>query len=176
MDSVILRNGRNDYLYKVLESWISMELLRKNHQSIKNKSDNVSHVSFPKINFKLIYRASKHGFASSEFHRLCDHKMNTLCLISANDSIFGGYTRIPWESCNDGRAVDQICVNSKSANAFSFFLECNSDVWKQKHSLSKIRHRTRRTRAIVCTITWTTDRCLPIAPALTTMAICVRIF
>eukprot|EP01084_Bolivina_argentea_P065673 119714_1 len=134
IDSVILCND-NDYLYKVLESWMSMELLRQNTKITNNKNKKI--VDFPKLYFKLIFRASKHGFSSATFHRLCDHKQNTVCVIHANDTIFGGYTRIPWEANYTGRAVDQINSNTKSNNSFSFFLKSNSDVWKKKYNLYK---------------------------------------
>ena len=132
IDSVILSRDDCNF-YDTLESWISFELLRETNSNNNNNKC----VSFPKLRFDLLYRASKHGFSSSAFHRHCDHKKNTLCIIRANDTIFGGYTSIPWESCNDGRAVDQININTKSQKSFTFFLQCNSDIWKEKYKLNK---------------------------------------
>ena len=47
------------------------------------------------------------------------------------------HSSIPWEATNDGRAVDQINRNTKSSNSFTFFLECNSDIWREKFNLFK---------------------------------------
>ena len=51
-----------------------------------------------KEKFKLIYRASKDGFKSSDFHSKCDNKTNTLTIIKVkgNSNIFGGYTTCTW--------------------------------------------------------------------------------
>ena len=50
--------------------------------------------------WKLIYRASEHGYTAKSFHEYCDHKYPTLVIIkSDNDCIFGGYTTQTW-SCN----------------------------------------------------------------------------
>ena len=50
----------------------------------------------------LIYRASRDGFLSKNFHEKCDHKGPTVVLYkNANRYIFGGYASIPWTS--DGK-------------------------------------------------------------------------
>jgi hypothetical protein len=47
--------------------------------------------------WKLIYKASVHGFSAKDFHRHCDNHSNTLTIIkTANNSIFGGYTTLNW--------------------------------------------------------------------------------
>ena len=47
--------------------------------------------------WKLIYRASEHGYTVSSFHECCDNKGPTLIVIK-NDGgwIFGGYTTQSW--------------------------------------------------------------------------------
>lgn len=58
--------------------------------------------------WSLIYKASRDGFSASDFHRLCDDQGTTLTLIQTrhrfqtkkHDTIFGGYTTIPWSSRN----------------------------------------------------------------------------
>jgi hypothetical protein len=48
---------------------------------------------------KLLWRGSRDGFRSEDFHRRCDGHANTLTLISdQNGNVFGGFTPIPWES------------------------------------------------------------------------------
>ncbi len=52
----------------------------------------------------LIYKATRDGFESADFHRYCNNRGATLTLIKTrhlfhiknNCSIFGGYTTIPW--------------------------------------------------------------------------------
>ena len=47
--------------------------------------------------WNLIYRASKDGFESTNFHSKCDGKPNTLIIIKSNNgNVFGGYTEQTW--------------------------------------------------------------------------------
>ena len=49
--------------------------------------------------WKLIYRASKHGYTAKSFHEHCDNVTPTLVIIkSDNDCIFGGYTTQSWKA------------------------------------------------------------------------------
>jgi hypothetical protein len=56
--------------------------------------------------WSLIYKATRDGFGSGDFHRLCNNRGATLTLIQTRnrlymknwDSIIGGYTTIPWSS------------------------------------------------------------------------------
>ncbi len=50
--------------------------------------------------FKLIYRASDHGFKSTDFHNHCDGIYKTLSIVKVKDSpfIFGGFTSVSWDS------------------------------------------------------------------------------
>ncbi len=85
----------------------------------------------PRKRFKLLFRASRDGFSSSEFHRRCDHKGPTVTIVEANDSVFGAFTNIPWD--HDGRASDQIQMG-KHSSTFAFFIKCNSQIWKKRLS------------------------------------------
>jgi hypothetical protein len=51
--------------------------------------------------FKLIYRATKDGFAAKDFHKRCDNISKTLTIIKVKDkpNIFGGFTELSWDSC-----------------------------------------------------------------------------
>lgn len=54
--------------------------------------------------WSLIYRASTDGFYASDFHRMCDHKANTLIVIkSTSECIFGGYTEKSWHGNNENK-------------------------------------------------------------------------
>lgn len=47
--------------------------------------------------WKLIYKASVHGFSAKDFHRHCDNHSNTLVIIkTTNNSVFGGFTSLNW--------------------------------------------------------------------------------
>jgi hypothetical protein len=49
--------------------------------------------------FSLLWRGSRDGFGSSEFHRRCDGHANTLTVIlDTKGNIFGGFTPLKWES------------------------------------------------------------------------------
>jgi hypothetical protein len=49
--------------------------------------------------FELLYRGTRDGFQSSDFHRLCNGHSPTLTVILSTDgSIFGGYTPVVWNS------------------------------------------------------------------------------
>ncbi|KAL9951606.1 hypothetical protein ACROYT_G044301 [Oculina patagonica] len=46
----------------------------------------------------LLYRASRNGWAASDFHSCCDSKGPTVTVVKSGNYIFGGYTDHPWES------------------------------------------------------------------------------
>ena len=75
-------------------------ILSNNEQKILlnliNKSNKISGTTF-----ELIYRASKDGWDSKDFHLKCDNKSKTLIIINSDtNNIFGGYTSIPWTQDN----------------------------------------------------------------------------
>ena len=75
-DSVII--GHNQAYFGMLTDWLT-PVVQINGQWI------------------LCWRASLHGRASKTFHSLCDNKGPTVTIVKdTNNSIFGGYTSIPW--------------------------------------------------------------------------------
>ena len=46
---------------------------------------------------KLLYRASRDGWAASIFHSCCDNKGPTVTVIKSGNYIFGGYTEQEWK-------------------------------------------------------------------------------
>ena len=68
-----------------------------------------------KYKFKLLYRASEHGFHSSHFHLKCDGHANTLTILKASCTsfIFGGFTSATWDSSSQ---------HKPDPNAFLFSL------------------------------------------------------
>ena len=65
--------------------------------------------------WSLLYRATRDGFGSFDFHAKCDGHFNTLTIFKAKQSsyIFGGFTTTDWQS-SGGKKSD--------ANAFIFSL------------------------------------------------------
>jgi len=79
-DSMILSSDQRE----TLVNWL------KESQAITNNSD------------KLLYRASRDGWAASNFHSCCDNKGPTLTVVKNGNYIFGGYTEENWRgrSCS----------------------------------------------------------------------------
>lgn len=85
--------------------------------------------------WKLIYRASEHGFSAEDFHAKCDYIPNTVTIIkSAKGYIFGGFTSQTWNKSN---------TYKNDPNAFLFSL-VNSENQPEKF---KIKHPS---NAIYC--------------------------
>ena len=64
--------------------------------------------------WKLIYRGSRDGFGSEQFHGKCDGILKTMIIVKSTDfSIFGGYTDLYW---------DQTCTHKDDKFAFLFSL------------------------------------------------------
>ncbi|XP_022808138.1 uncharacterized protein LOC111345126 [Stylophora pistillata] len=54
------------------------------------------------IGYKLLYRASRNGWAASHFHACCDNKGPTVTVVKSGNNIFGGYTEHHWDGSNMG--------------------------------------------------------------------------
>ena len=52
--------------------------------------------------WRLLFRASRDGFAASAFHSKCDNKGPTVTVVKSSANIFGGFTEKPWTSPDDG--------------------------------------------------------------------------
>jgi hypothetical protein len=77
--------------------------------------------------WRLLYRATRDGFGSADFHRKCDDKPNTLTIIKAmNSTIFGGLTYKSWSSCekfkSDFNALVFSLINDQN---ISILYECS---------------------------------------------------
>lgn len=57
--------------------------------------------------FHLLYRGSKDGYSSDQFHSKCDNHSPTLTIIQSTDGyIFGGYSEATWDKYYTGYKVD----------------------------------------------------------------------
>jgi hypothetical protein len=60
----------------------------------------------PNDKWSLLYRGTRDGFGSSDFHLRCDGHSNTLTILKAKYSsyIFGGYTTVSWDSTSEWKS------------------------------------------------------------------------
>ncbi len=67
--------------------------------------------------WKLIYRASEHGYSAESFHNYYDDKGPTLVIIKSSEVwIFGGYTTQSWS--RDGIYDGMIIINRYMGRRF----------------------------------------------------------
>ena len=62
-------------------------------------------------NFELIYRASRDGWSSSNFHSLCDSKGPTVTVVKSGNNIFGGYTEQSWDGKHFYLGINTLLIN-----------------------------------------------------------------
>jgi hypothetical protein len=92
----------------------------------------------PNDKWSLLYRGTRDGFGSQDFHSKCDGKSNTLTLVKAQQSsyIFGGFTTVEWDSSS---------IWKSDPNAFLFSLT-NKDNKPLKMKIDSNKHQ----HAIFC--------------------------
>ncbi|CAB0038389.1 unnamed protein product [Trichogramma brassicae] len=87
----------------------------------------------PKQSWRLIYRASSHGYAASAFHRHCDGVAPTYVIaLGTRGEICGGFSDIPW-----GKASSKGHSYMPSDKAFLFTLVNDQDVPPTKYDVVK---------------------------------------
>ena len=78
--------------------------------------------------FSLIYRASRDGWKSSDFHTKCDNKGKTICIVrSDTNNVFGGFTSVSWTT-DSGKF-------HKDSNAFLFLIRSSKNYESQIFNL-----------------------------------------
>jgi len=96
IDSIILNNNerKKEYINKIIE-WSGYKSM------------------------ELIYRGTRDGMTSKDFHNKCDNKGKTICLfLNDKDNIFGGYSSIPWTS-NGGDKIANDCFIFTLTNIYN---------------------------------------------------------
>jgi hypothetical protein len=79
-----------------MNSFKSIQILKGEQQSF----DLIKLCEFsPNDKFTLLYRGTRDGFGSNDFHSKCDGHSNTLTILKAEQSsyIFGGFALVKWE-------------------------------------------------------------------------------
>jgi hypothetical protein len=85
----------------------------------------------PQQTWRLIYRASEHGFDAADFHRCCDSSAPTVCVIQTDfGNIFGGFTTIPWSSAT-------LRADQADPSAFLFSLKNTLNIPPTKFPVAK---------------------------------------
>ncbi|CAF1098359.1 unnamed protein product [Brachionus calyciflorus] len=92
-----------------------------NEQQIK---DLYKLCEFPKAKFELLYRASRDGFSTNNFHENCDNIPFTLTVIkTTTGDIFGGFTEEEW--------TNHPCSKT-GPNAFIFSLKNDENTYQDE--------------------------------------------
>jgi hypothetical protein len=84
-------------------------ILKKNLSDLDGPLKKKLQELFPRnLTYKLIYRASDHGFGVVDFHTKCDNIPNTLTLVesSGDSNVFGGFVKVEWDSVYSGYKSD----------------------------------------------------------------------
>ena len=69
----------------------------KNKEHLTNLTEFLEPVAQSGHHWELCWRASVNGWASTQFHKLCDGQGPTVTIIKVNKYIFGGYTSVSWD-------------------------------------------------------------------------------
>ena len=80
------------------------------------------------IFFKLVYRATRDGDSSNDFHDKCDNIGPNITLVRTKDNHrFGGFTKCNWKhfSQNKKASNEEIGTGKKDKDAFCFSLDLN---------------------------------------------------
>ena len=64
--------------------------------------------------WRLLYRASRDGFAAAVFHSKCDDKGPTVTIVKSGNNIFGGFTKQSWA----GKSVPDFKIASAPFKEF----------------------------------------------------------
>ena len=91
----------------------------------------------PGSKWRLLFRASRDGFAAETFHSRCDKKGPTVTIVKCENNIFGGFTEVSWRG---GKFTVRFMLARLNSAPFPFFstLYFHSDGKKaeRKHSRS----------------------------------------
>ena len=105
----IIGNWSEIKKFKTLESLIDSKILNESKREKEFLSKIYEWTNYKKL--ELIYRASRDGMNSNNFHNKCDNKNPTLILYKINkDSIFGGYTSLSWSNSGGYRPDPQAFI------------------------------------------------------------------
>lgn len=116
VDETVVLKDLNTINCKDKEIRLMIGCIVKNHSLfipeshlVGNEYDDYFTKWIDKINMKLVFRASSHGYKGTAFHKYCDNIQGpSLVIIKSSDGwIFGGYTEQSWdiESSTDKEGI-----------------------------------------------------------------------
>ena len=100
-ENIKLSNKLNDYIEKKTKLTIDSKIVKEYEINfiINYLKNNDNYLKDKNLSFNLIYRGSRDGDNSIKVHEFCDKKQNCIFIIlSEEGNIFGGYSKIGWES------------------------------------------------------------------------------
>jgi hypothetical protein len=81
----------------------------------------------------LLFRGTRHGFASSAFHSRCDGKANTITIIeNDNNHVYGGLTSAAWPSSDLSWSAD--------SSAYLFSLRRDKSTNSEKYLINESKY------------------------------------
>ena len=107
IDSKILTSKERDMLLSMVE----------NHEITKK---------FTGCEWKLIFRASRDGYFTNQFHDKCDGKENTVCFVETEHGhVAGGYIELAW---SDGKGTG---YRKQCKNVYMFVIRPTQEIFEQ---------------------------------------------
>jgi len=104
-------------IYKIKTKYIDSIILNNNERKKEFINKIIEWSGYKSM--ELIYRGTRDGMTSKDFHNKCDNKGKTICLfLNDKDYIFGGYSSIPWTS-NEGDKTANDCFLFTLTNIYN---------------------------------------------------------
>ncbi|EFC44192.1 predicted protein [Naegleria gruberi] len=98
IDRILNKGKSSDSKESPLENESKEEVEEISTEQISTEQEDTKESIIPHTKWKLIYRGSKDGYESNDFHRKCDDKGSTFIIVKTKeDEIFGGYTTQTWK-------------------------------------------------------------------------------
>ena len=95
--------------FKTLESICDSQILKETKREKEFVNKIYEWTNYNRM--ELIYRGSRDGMTSNNFHNKCDNKNPTIVLYkNTKDSVFGGYTSLAWANSGDYRPDPQAFI------------------------------------------------------------------
>jgi len=100
-------------IYKIKTKEINIDSIILNNNERKKEFINkiIEWSEYKYKSIELIYRGTRDGMTSKDFHNKCDNKGKTICLfLNDKDNIFGGYSSIPWTSSGGDKTANDCFI------------------------------------------------------------------
>ena len=85
--------ARSKVVAKYMNHFEDSEILHPEHRGML-----FDMLPYPRSKWRLLFRASRDGFAAENFHSKCDNMGPTVTIVRSGSSIFGGFTEAQWQT------------------------------------------------------------------------------